>query len=94
MAGFFSPVTPSIDSSIISVSSLTHDNNKIVLFADPKSCIMPNNVTNNESLDDLIHTASIIVDPIPLYLDPEDRLFKLPVNMSTATTMPVRLIYS
>ena len=55
-------LTPSIDSLIISVSSLIHDNNKIVAFIDPISYIIPN-LTYNESLNQLISTASVHEHP-------------------------------
>ena len=35
-------LVPSVDSPIVSVSSLTRDNKKIVIFSDPKSYTIPN----------------------------------------------------
>jgi hypothetical protein len=71
-------LTPSKDCPIISVSSLTHHNNKIVVFSDPISCIIPNNSLNNHALHNLINVASSSVDSVtPAYLDARDGLFKI-----------------
>ena len=72
---------PSIDYPIISVSSLTHVHNKIVVFADPISDIIPNHLTNHKSLNQLISTASIAGDPTVVQFDPGGgQLFKLPLS--------------
>jgi hypothetical protein len=73
--------SPSISSPIISVSSLTCDNKKIVVFSDPISCIIDNNITNQQTLQKLIASSSSVTDPTFITLDPVDRLFKLPVSV-------------
>ena len=80
-------LSPSIPSPIISVSSLTHDHKKIVVFSYPISCIIDNTLTNQETLQQLIASPSSVTDPIHISLDPTDRLFKLPVSPPRDTHM-------
>ena len=92
--GFYSPhpnltlpdalLSPAIPSPIISVSSLTHDHKKIVVFSDPISCVIPNTLTNHHKLRKLVDSSSSTEDPINISFDPVDRLFKLPELPPTA----------
>ena len=57
------------------------------MFADPISYIIPHNLTNHQSLSNIFSTASDTEQPIQLYLDPDDRLFKLSVDPPSAATI-------
>ena len=78
-------LSPSIPSPIISLSSLTHDHKKIVVFSDAISCIIDNTLNNQQTLQHLIASSSTVTDPIHIDLDPTDRLFKLPVSIPRDT---------
>ena len=71
-----------LTSQIFSVSSLTHDHNKIVVFSDSISCVIPNTSINHHKLRKLVASSSSIEDPINISFATHSNIFPIPNQLA------------